>query len=131
MVVAGGVQNMTMIPISSAMTLAGSLGFDSPFNTSQGWLARYGDQEVSQFRSAEMIAEHWDISRMAVVDRNVLRLAVYEMLKRRDVPMKVVINEAIELGKKYSTEHSGAFINGILDRIRGQIEGQRVAEGKG
>ncbi|HEY3831007.1 MAG TPA: acetyl-CoA C-acetyltransferase [Acidimicrobiia bacterium] len=62
-VVAGGVQNMTMIPISSAMTVAQPMGFDTPFNTSEGWLARYGDQEVSQFRAAEMIAEHWDISR--------------------------------------------------------------------
>jgi acetyl-CoA C-acetyltransferase len=62
-VVAGGVQNMTMIPISSAMIVAQPMGFETPFNTSEGWLARYGDQEVSQFRAAEMIAEHWDISR--------------------------------------------------------------------
>ena len=62
-VVAGGVQNMSMIPISSAMTVAQPMGFETPFNTSPGWLARYGDQEVSQFRSAEMIAEHWNITR--------------------------------------------------------------------
>ena len=62
-VVAGGVQNMTMIPISSAMTVAQPMGFETPFDTSEGWLARYGDQEVSQFRAAEMIAAHWDISR--------------------------------------------------------------------
>ncbi|MBX7160168.1 MAG: acetyl-CoA C-acetyltransferase [Acidimicrobiia bacterium] len=64
-VVAGGVQQMSMIPISSAMTVADSVGFTdaNPFVGSQGWLARYGDQEVSQFRSAEMIAEKWDISR--------------------------------------------------------------------
>ena len=68
------------------------------------------------------VAEHWDISRMAVVDRNILRLAVYEMLHRPDIPEKVTINEAIELGKKYSTENSGAFINGILDRIRRSLE---------
>lgn len=64
------------------------------------------------------VAEHWDIGRMAIVDRNVLRLAVYEMLRCRDIPVKVAINEAIELGKRYSTGNSGAFINGILDRIR-------------
>ncbi|MCU0727794.1 MAG: transcription antitermination factor NusB [Planctomycetes bacterium] len=64
------------------------------------------------------VAEHWDIGRMAIVDRNVLRLAVHEMLHCRDVPVKVAINEAIELGKRYSTGNSGAFINGILDRIR-------------
>ena len=62
-VVAGGVQQMSMIPISSAMTLAGPLGFDDPFTGSEGWVKRYGDGEVSQFRGAEMIAEKWDISR--------------------------------------------------------------------
>jgi acetyl-CoA C-acetyltransferase len=62
-IVAGGVQNMSMIPISSAMTLAQPLGFEDPFRTSKGWLARYGDQEVSQFRGAEMIAEKWGITR--------------------------------------------------------------------
>jgi acetyl-CoA C-acetyltransferase len=62
-VVAGGVQQMSMIPISSAMTLAAPLGFDDPFSGSEGWVARYGTQEVSQFRSAEMIAEKWDLTR--------------------------------------------------------------------
>jgi acetyl-CoA C-acetyltransferase len=62
-VVAGGVQNMSMIPISSAMTLAQHLGFDDPFSGSTGWRARYGDEEVSQFRAAEMIAAKWGISR--------------------------------------------------------------------
>ncbi len=62
-IVAGGVQNMSMIPISSAMTLAEPLGFADPFSTSEGWTARYGTQEVSQFRGAEMIAEKWGISR--------------------------------------------------------------------
>src|SRR5438067_4326838 len=62
-IVAGGVQQMSMIPISSAMTAGQPLGFDDPFTGSQGWVARYGTQEVSQFRSAEMIAEKWDVSR--------------------------------------------------------------------
>ncbi len=62
-VVAGGVQQMSQIPISSAMTAGQALGFDDPFTGSEGWVARYGTQEVSQFRSAEMIAEKWDISR--------------------------------------------------------------------
>ncbi len=62
-IVAGGVQNMSMIPISSAMTVAQPLGFSDPFSGSEGWRKRYGDQEVSQFRSAEMIAAKWDISR--------------------------------------------------------------------
>ena len=62
-VVAGGVQQMSMIPISSAMTLAADLGFTDPFTGSEGWVKRYGDGEVTQFNSAEMIAAKWDISR--------------------------------------------------------------------
>jgi acetyl-CoA C-acetyltransferase len=62
-VVAGGVQQMSMIPISSAMTLAADLGFTDPFTGSEGWVKRYGDGEVSQFNSAEMIAAKWDLSR--------------------------------------------------------------------
>jgi len=63
LVVAGGVQNMSQIPISSAMTAAEPLGFTDPFSGSRGWVDRYGTQEVSQFRGAEMIADKWDISR--------------------------------------------------------------------
>ena len=63
------------------------------------------------------VAQNWNISRMAVVDRNVLRLATFELLHCNDIPPKVAINEAIELGKRYSTQNSGAFINGILDKI--------------
>ncbi|MDF1602585.1 acetyl-CoA C-acetyltransferase [Nocardioides sp. YIM 152315] len=63
LVVAGGVQNMSAIPISAAMLVGQQYGFTTPFAESPGWQARYGDQEVSQFRSAEMIAEKWDISR--------------------------------------------------------------------
>jgi acetyl-CoA C-acetyltransferase len=62
-VVAGGVQNMSMIPISSAMTAGQALGFDDPFTGSTGWVERYGSGEVSQFVGAEMMASHWDISR--------------------------------------------------------------------
>jgi acetyl-CoA C-acetyltransferase len=63
LVVAGGVQNMSQIPISSAMTLAEPLGFTDPFSGSKGWVDRYGTQEVSQFRGAEMIADKWGLSR--------------------------------------------------------------------
>src|SRR6185312_14390849 len=63
LVVAGGVQNMSAIPISSAMTVGEQFGFTTPFAESPGWLARFGDQEVSQFRASEMIAEHWGLSR--------------------------------------------------------------------
>ena len=63
LVVAGGVQNMSAIPISAAMLVGQQYGYSTPFAESPGWLARYGNEEVSQFRSAEMIAEKWDISR--------------------------------------------------------------------
>ncbi|MHC4932014.1 MAG: transcription antitermination factor NusB [Planctomycetota bacterium] len=63
-------------------------------------------------------AQNWHLSRMAIVDRNILRMAIYEMVHVPDIPAKVSINEAIELGKRYSTQQSGSFINGILDRIR-------------
>jgi acetyl-CoA C-acetyltransferase len=62
-VIAGGVQNMSAIPISSAMTVAEQFGYTDPFSGSKGWVERYGAQEVSQFRGAELIAEKWDISR--------------------------------------------------------------------
>jgi acetyl-CoA C-acetyltransferase len=62
-IVAGGVQNMSQIPISSAMTMAEPLGFTDPFSGSEGWVARYGTQEVSQFRGAELIAEKWGVTR--------------------------------------------------------------------
>src|ERR1700694_5623915 len=60
---------------------------------------------------------NWKLDRMARVDRNILRLAVYEILRRGDVPTRVTLNEAIELGKKFGTEESSSFVNGVLDRI--------------
>jgi N utilization substance protein B len=62
-------------------------------------------------------AKNWSLDRMAVVDRNVLRMAVYEILYRMDIPTSVTINEAIEIAKKYGTDESGAFVNGILDSV--------------
>jgi len=69
-------------------------------------------------------SEHWRLERMTVVDRNLLRLAAYELLYQAKVPPKVVINEAVELAKRYGSEDSGAFINGILDQIRAAHEKQ-------
>ena len=63
-------------------------------------------------------SEHWRLSRMSKIDRNILRMAIYELVYLRDIPPPVTINEAVELAKKYGTEESGAFVNGILDRIR-------------
>lgn len=70
------------------------------------------------------VAKNWQVARMAVVDRNVLRIGTYELLHVSDVPPKVSINEAIELGKRFSTASSGSFVNGILDKVS-----QMAAEG--
>ncbi|MEK6646294.1 MAG: transcription antitermination factor NusB [Candidatus Firestonebacteria bacterium] len=62
--------------------------------------------------------DNWQVSRLAAVDRSILRLATYELLNRNDIPISVTINEAIELAKEYSTSESGKFVNGILDGIK-------------
>lgn len=67
-------------------------------------------------------ADNWDLHRMAVVDRNILRLASYEMLYRDDIPPVVSINEAVDIAKKFSTEESGKFVNGILDKVCAELE---------
>ncbi|MBF0479254.1 MAG: transcription antitermination factor NusB [Candidatus Omnitrophica bacterium] len=69
------------------------------------------DAEISKY------TENWQLKRMAVIDRNVLRLGVYEILMTSDIPPKVTINEAVELAKKYGDMESGKFVNGILDKI--------------
>jgi N utilization substance protein B len=70
----------------------------------------------------ERFSTNWDINRMSCVDRNVMRIAVFELLYCDDIPPKVSINEAVDVGKKFGTEESGAFINGIMDSIRGELE---------
>lgn len=72
----------------------------------------------------EAASTNWRVDRMARVDRNALRLAVYELL-HTDAPIKVVINEAIELGKKYGSESSGAFVNGVLDKVAAGLPDDR------
>ena len=68
----------------------------------------------------QSIATNWQIHRMPIVDRNILRIASYEIMHLEDIPRKVAINEAIEMAKKFSTAGSGAFVNGILDKIEPQ-----------
>jgi len=70
------------------------------------------DEKIVQF------ATNWELKRMAVVDRNILRLCCYELLFRNDIPPKVSINEGVELAKKYSSVNAGKFVNGILDRVK-------------
>lgn len=64
--------------------------------------------------------DNWSLNRMTVVDRSILREAIFEMLYCPDIPVKVTLNEAIELGKKFGSEKSGAFINGVLDKVAHQ-----------
>jgi N utilization substance protein B len=66
-------------------------------------------------------AKNWDLHRIATVDRNIMRLAIYEMLFRDDIPPVVSINEAVDIAKKFSTQDSGKFVNGILDKIRSEL----------
>ncbi|CAN2039704.1 Transcription antitermination protein NusB [Candidatus Magnetomoraceae bacterium gMMP-15] len=74
------------------------------------------DAEIERF------SKNWQINRMSLVDRNILRIAAFELMYCDDIPPKVSINEAIEIGKKFGTEESGSFINGILDSIRISLE---------
>ena len=69
------------------------------------------DQKIQQ------VAAHWKMDRMASVDRNIMRFAVFELLYRDDIPPAVTINEALEIAKKYSSSESASFINGLLDKI--------------
>ncbi|MBM4142267.1 MAG: transcription antitermination factor NusB [Lentisphaerae bacterium] len=107
------------------------------------WAERRADPEARQFTEDlvrgvlqnlpqvdEMLTrctEHWQIGRMGTVERSVLRLALYEMLFRRDIPAVVSINEAVDIAKYFSSSESGRFVNGILDRARKEI-GRPVRE---
>ena len=71
-------------------------------------------------------SKNWRLSRMPKIDRNILRMAIYELAYLRNIPPPVTINEAVELAKKFGTEESGSFINGILDRIRIALERQEL-----
>ena len=74
-------------------------------------------------------AEHWRVGRMTLVDRNILRLGAYELSLGSEIPFAVAINEAVELGKRFGSGESGAFINGILDKILEIVRRKTTAEG--
>ncbi len=76
-------------------------------------------QEID--RLIEERSEHWRLDRMTFIDRNILRIAIFELLYCSEIPPKVTLNEAIDLGKRYGSEESGSFINGILDRIQNEV----------
>ena len=75
----------------------------------------------------EQYSKNWKVHRMSLVDRNVMRIAIFELIYCADIPAKVSINEAVDIGKKFGTEDSGAFINGILDSIRMAMEKGDIA----
>ncbi len=79
------------------------------------------DHRVTLDEVIQKHAKNWDLRRMAAVDRNILRLAIYEMMNREDIPPVVSINEAVDIAKKFSTQDSGKFVNGILDKVKGEI----------
>jgi N utilization substance protein B len=81
-------------------------------------------KEIDAFISRNAI--NWSIDRMAVIDRNILRYAVYELLYEEVIPPKVTINEALDISKKYSTPKSSAFINGILDHIHHTLDKENI-----
>jgi len=72
-------------------------------------------------------SDHWSLHRMAMVDRSIIRTAVFELLYCPDIPAKVTIDEAVEIAKKYSTDKSSAFINGILDKVAHQFSNTKPA----
>ena len=74
----------------------------------------------------EKSSENWSLKRMPTVDRNILRLAAFELLYCPDIPFKVTLNEAIELARKFSTEESSAFINGLLDKIHSLVPAKKL-----
>ncbi len=126
--------------------------FQREFNTanvektiSQFWEERRASEEIKEYSAwlvkgilshqkkidslIQSISNHWRISRMAVVDLNILRIAVFELLFEPQVAPAIVINEAIEIAKKYSTEEAASFVNGILDGVRKEIEKSSSKEG--
>lgn len=108
------------------------------------WEEHQAEEEVKEFTTSlamgtvenlkridEVIghyADNWELSRMAAVDRNILRLATYELLYLKEIPPKVSLNEAIDLAKKFGDTESGRFVNGILDRIS-KVEGNLTQKG--
>jgi len=80
--------------------------------------AEHEDEVNEIIRSS---SHHWRIERMPIVDRNVLRVAIVELREMRDIPKRVTLNEAVELAKRFGSEGSGAFVNGVLDRVATEL----------
>jgi len=76
-------------------------------------------REIDRFIEGQ--SENWRLERMTLIDRNILRIALFELLRCDEIPPKVTLNEAIDLGKRFGSDESGSFINGILDRVQNEI----------
>jgi N utilization substance protein B len=81
----------------------------------------YADHEDEVNAIIRASSHHWRIERMPIVDRNVLRVAIVELREMRDIPKRVTLNEAVELAKRFGSEGSGAFVNGVLDRVATEL----------
>jgi N utilization substance protein B len=88
-------------------------------------VAGVGEHQAEIDDLIRRFAKDWTIDRMPVVDRNLLRIGIYELLQRPDVPTAAVISEAVELARRYSTEESGRFVNGMLGRIAEEVRAER------
>jgi N utilization substance protein B len=126
-------QTLYMLDIAGGSGRAGGVGGKSdiratPFNTGES-ASSYGSiisEGVTRNlkdidRLIERASENWSLARMAVVDRNILRIAVYELLYHSDVPNKVVMDEAVELANSFGAENSASFINGVIDKVYKEI----------
>jgi transcription antitermination protein NusB len=112
--------DVAKMPIEDAILSSGT-GSELPDKVGEFgvFLARGAAEVRPELDQAIMkYAENWELHRMAAVDRNILRLAAYELLHYADTPISVVIDEAVEIAKRYSTQDSGKFVNGILDKIK-------------
>ena len=102
-----------------------SENFDSPLeirNFSRRLVVGIWENREAIDKLITQSSKNWRLERMSLADRNILRVGVYEILYMNDIPPKVSIDEAVELGKKFGTEESGAFINGILDSIYNKLK---------
>lgn len=89
----------------------------SEVDFANGLVRAYADDDTTVDELIRSASHHWRLERMPVVDRNVLRVAIVELREHEDIPKRVTLNEAVELAKRFGSEGSGSFVNGVLDRI--------------
>lgn len=114
--------SMDLNPGSGSEDCAQVLDFSAMPENTRGFARELVEETVGRLEEIDRYIQNaslkWELARMAAVDRNVLRLAVSELTGRNPKPARIVLNEAIELAKKFGGEESGTFVNGVLDRVR-------------